>query len=154
MFWQFQFLYCLWKWLQLLVSQGKGKIMPAVFDNFCVIMIPVLWLLKLILDWWWWWWLLMRDGRLWEVLSNWGATQVQRYIKENPFLDIVKHVLIKLGTHNPELATLTLGLCQAVFTDRFSFMKMMWTAEIQIFKCWYDPCSDDCNLSNCKWTRK
>ena len=119
--------------------------MPAVFDNFCVIMIPVLWLLKLILDWW----LLMRDSRLWEVLSNWGATQVQPYIKENPFLDIVKHVSIKWGAHNPELATLTLGLCQAVFTDRFSFMKMMWTAEIQIFKCWYDPCSDECNLSNC-----
>ena len=75
-------------------------------------------------------------------------------IKENPFLDIFKHVLIKWGAHNPELATLTLGLCQPVFTDRFSFMKMMWTAEIQIFKCWYDPCSDDCNLSNCKWTRK
>ena len=74
----------------------------------------------------------MRDGRLWEVLSNWGATQVQPYIKENPFLDIVKHVLIQLGAHNPELATLTLGLCQGFFTDRSSFMKMMWTGKIQI----------------------
>ena len=53
--------------------------------------------------------------------------------KENPSLDIVRRIIIKWEAHNPELAALILGLCQGVFTDRFSFMKMMWTAEIRIF---------------------
>ena len=45
-------------------------------------------------------------------------------------------------------------LCSPTYfsvTDLFCNMKMIWTAEIQIFKWRYDHRSGNCNLSNCKY---
>ena len=45
-------------------------------------------------------------------------------------------------------------LCSPTYfsvTDFFCNMKMIWTAEIQIFKWRYDHRSGNCNLNNCKY---